>query len=247
MTLWLWTLASVLLVSMTSLIAAVSLAWSEASFRRASILLVAFAAGALYGDAFIHLIPESLERTASGRHVTYQVLAGVFAMFVLEKLLRRRTVHVHRHGRARTGPLVKMNLLGDGLHNLLDGMLIGASYAAGTTIGVATTIAVLLHEVPQELGDLGVLVRGGLSPRRAILFNLLSALAALVGAVLALAIGLGAQAFADALLPVTAGVFIYLAGSDLIPELMHERFSWPSALAQTLCIAAGVGAMAMLP
>jgi zinc and cadmium transporter len=139
-----------------------------------------------------------------------------------------------------------VNLLGDALHNFADGILIGASWLAGPAIGLSTSVAVLLHEVPQELGDFGILVRGGLSVRRAILLNLAVASLAIAGTLVALAVGSVARDLVgEVLLPVTAGGFVYIAAADLIPELQHDRT--PRALAlQTALIGAGIGVMALL-
>lgn len=126
-------------------------------------------------------------------------------------------------GGPRVHPVVLMSLVGDGLHNLVDGMIIAAAYATDPGLGVVTTGAVLLHEVPQEVGEFGVLVRGGLSVRRALLLNFLSASTALVGAVAVLVVGGGPGALVSALVPLTAGHFIYIAAADLIPELHHEH------------------------
>lgn len=240
---WGYTLASVAVVSLISLVGVFTLSWRPKSVRRLAILLVALATGGLFGDAFIHLIPQSLARLGDGLAASLTVMVGILAFFALEKLLRWRRFHYHSH---HVHPIVLMNLVGDGLHNVIDGMLIGASYSVAPALGLSTTIAVVLHEIPQELGDFGVLVHGGISVRRALLLNLLSALGALVGAVAALAVGLSDTRFALYLLPITAGGFIYIAGSDLIPELQHQESSLASSCWQLVLIIVGVGLMTAL-
>lgn len=226
-------------MSAVSLAGVATLAWDETRLRRVASDLVALAVGGLYGDAFLHLIPEAFERMASGFRASLWIMGGILAFFLLEKVLRRRDLHHRRHHRT----VVEMNLTGDALHNLVDGMLIAASYQVGAPLGVTTTLAVLLHEIPQELGDFGVLVHGGLSPRRALRMNLLSGLAALVGAVLALLLGASIDRFSVYLVPITAGGFLYLAGSNLVPELQHES---GRAVRQLVLIATGIALMAAL-
>lgn len=139
----------------------------------------------------------------------------------------------------RLRPVVVMSLMGDGLHNLIDGMIIAAAYTSDLGLGLITTGAVLLHEVPQEAGEFGVLVRGGLSVRRALLFNFLSASLAVVGALVALSAGSGFDGFTAALIPLTAGNFVYIAAADLIPEL-HHRHDAPESAGHATLLVVGV-------
>ena len=138
-----------------------------------------------------------------------------------------------------------VNLVSDGVHNLLDGLIIGASYLVSVPIGLATTLAVALHEVPQEQGDFGILVHAGFTPRRALLMNFLSAILAFVGVVVSLAIGPNVTDYALFMLPLTAGGFIYIAGSDLIPELHRER-ELSGSLAQFAVMVLAIGLMFLL-
>ena len=209
------TLASVVLVSLVSLVGLGALLLLP--LKSVVPILVALAAGALFGDAFIHLLPESFERLPTFGPLL--VLAGIFAFFILERLLRWR----HHHGAVEGDPrpLGYMNLAGDGLHNLADGIIIAGAYLTNPAAGLATTVAVLLHEVPQEMGDFAILLHAGFSKRRAVAFNLLSASLAIVGAVVGLIAGSLAGGFVDLTLPIAAGAFIYIAGTDLLPEL-HE-------------------------
>ena len=138
-----------------------------------------------------------------------------------------------------------MNLIADGAHNFIDGVLIGVSYMVSLPIGIATTIAVILHEIPTEIGDFGVLLHAGYSTRRALQYNFLSALMAVAGTLLALSIGPSISSFTTAVLPITAGGFLYIAGSDLIPEL-HREINLKHTLLQFLAILAGIGLMVAL-
>jgi len=209
-----------------------------------TLFLVSFAVGGLFGDALIHLLPEAFGELGANLAVSLYVILGVLVFFVLEKFLRWRHCHIptseeHMH------PLVTINLVGDTVHNLIDGMLVGASYLVSVPIGVTTTLAVILHEIPQEVGDFGVLIHAGLSVKRALVFNLLSATTAILGAILAMIMGQQVQGFSLSLLPVTAGGFLYIAGSDLIPELHHE-VDVKTSLLQFVLILLGVGIMALL-
>ncbi len=244
MMVWLYSLLSVLVVSAISLIGIFFLSLNEKRLQRILFILVSFAVGGLFGDAFIHLLPESFGRLGAGLETSLYVIVGILIFFIVEKVIRWRHCHIptsvhHPH------PVVTMNIIGDGVHNLIDGMVIAASYAISVSLGLATTLAVVLHEIPQEIGDFGILVNGGFSPRRALFFNFLSALTALVGALMVLIVGSHIKDLSVILLPVTAGGFIYIAGSDLIPELQHCGSMKDTAL-QFLSIILGITIMTIL-
>lgn len=217
---WAYTLISVTFVSLLSLVGVITLSLREARLRKVLIFLVAFAVGALLGDVFIHLLPESFEKIGTNLITPLLVIVGFLIFFVLEKFVRWR--HLGSAQTSKIQPVVTMNIVGDAVHNFIDGMLIAASFMVSVPIGITTTIAIVLHEIPQEIGDFGILVNGGLSIRRALMFNLLAALMAFVGAMVTIVIGGQFQNYAVYLLPVTAGGFIYIAGPDLIPELQQE-------------------------
>ncbi|MEO0136127.1 MAG: ZIP family metal transporter [candidate division WOR-3 bacterium] len=240
----LYTLVSVCLVSIISLIGIFFVAIKSSTLSRIILLLVSFAAGSLFGDAFIHLLPEAFIEFENSFLVSLLVIAGILIFFILEKFVRWRHCHIptspeHPH------PLVTMNLVGDLIHNLIDGMIIGASYSVNIHIGIATTIAVIMHEIPQEIGDFGVFIHGGLSLKRAIMLNFLSALTAVLGGIISLILGPVVKDYAITLLPLTAGGFIYIAGSDLIPELKGCETALGS-LTQLIAMACGSAVMALL-
>ncbi len=206
--------------------------------------MVGLAVGSLFGDAFIHLLPRSFEQSPNHLRVSLAILAGIFAFFVLEKFLLWRHEHVLEPGHA-VHPVGYMNLVADGLHNFIDGVIIGASYLVSYQTGVATTLAVIFHEIPHELGNFFVLLYAGFTKTKALFFNFVSALAAILGTVIALVIGSEMQNFAQMMLPLAAGGFIYIAGSDLVPELNKEvRLS--KSLVQMVSIGAGIGLMLLL-
>jgi zinc and cadmium transporter len=241
---WISSLLSVAVVSAISLVGLLTFALRAEWLKRVTLLLVSFAVGALFGDAFIHILPESFKKAANPVAVSLCVIGGILIFFILEKFLRWRHCHTNECSE-HVQPVVVMNLLGDAVHNFIDGMVIAASYLVNFPVGFATTLAVILHEIPQEFGDFGVLVHGGLTPRRAIFFNFLSALTSFAGAILSLAIGPYLIGYTAAVLPLTAGGFVYMAGSDLIPEL-HHHSSMKQSLMQFVMILAGVGVMALL-
>ena len=258
MTVWLQSLGSVLGVSLISFVGLVFLARARAHIDALLMYLVSLAAGVLLGGAFFHLIPEAYELHGNSLSLPLYLLLGFLGFFFLERFL---WAHHHGHGTEpltgrepeesaegedgapRLRPVVVMSLLGDGFHNLIDGMVIAAAYSASPGLGLVTTGAVLLHEVPQEAGEFGVLVRGGLSVKKALLLNFMSASMALVGAVVTLTVGAGSTGFLEALIPITAGNFIYIAAADLIPELHHEHDRRESAGHAALLV---LGVLAML-
>ena len=218
---WFLVFISVLAVSLVSVVAFLFLPLAKKRLKNIVLYLVAFSAGALFGDAFIHLLPELFEKMPSKTQLSLFVLAGILLFFVLEKFIRWRHCHIDV-SENHLPPLAALNLVGDGAHNFLDGAIIAASYLVSAPLGVATSLAVLFHEIPQEIGDAGVLLHSGLSFRRALFFNFLSALSAVLGALLTLLVGEKMADFSLAVTAVAAGGFIYIAGSDLIPELQHN-------------------------
>jgi zinc and cadmium transporter len=241
---WIDALAAVTLVNAISLSGAVFLAGGRARLERNLHLIVAFAVGALFGDAFIHLLPEAFRSGPDPLASALPVLAGFFVFHALDGMVQ---AHVPPGAAAsrRMRSIVAMNLAGDGLHNFVDGLLIGASFLAGLPIGLSTTLAVILHEIPQEIGDFGILVHAGQPPRKALALNLLSSLTATLGTALSLALGSRLGGYARMMLPFTAGGFLYLGGSVLLPSLGHSR-GLRDFFLDWLAMAAGVGVMAAL-
>lgn len=241
---WAASIGAVLGVGSLSGIGAITLFLKRDALMRVLLLIVSFAAGALLGDAFLHLIPEIAESDHGFDLVaSYSLLAGLLGFFVLEKVLHWHHAHFPHHEEV-VHPVAVSNLIGDGLHNLLDGAIIAGAFVASPQLGIATAIAVALHEIPQELGDFSILLHAGMKPRRALALNLLSGLLAVVGAVLVLSIASAAD-LERLLLPFSAGAFIYIASTDLIPEL-HKEPEPVKSLLQVLSLLAGVATMAAL-
>ncbi len=242
---------SVIAVSAVSLAGLLTLSMSQERVRRLATFFVSFAVGALLGDTFIHLIPGVFAEARGGDalRASLLILGGILLFFIVEKLLRHQhgLLHRHHHQDAIERPaLAGVNILGDAIHNYIDGLLIGASWLVSPELGITTTIAVLLHEIPQELGDFGILIHSGLSVRQATLLNVASAAVAILGTATAVIAGAVAHERVTALLvPMTAGGFVYIAAADLIPELQHDR-SLRALIVQTVLIALGIAVMALL-
>lgn len=219
---WLYSLVSVILVSLISLVGVLTFSLKEDYLKKILLYLVSFSAGGLFGDVFIHLIPEVTEDFGFGIYGSLFILIGITFTFIIEKFLQWRhchipTAHDHLHSFAY------MNLFGDAIHNFIDGLIIGGSYFVNISLGVATTLVVIFHEIPQEIGDFGVLIYGGFNKSRALFFNFLTALTAILGVIISLTLCSLLQDMNQYILLFSAGNFIYIAGSDLIPELRKEE------------------------
>ncbi len=244
MSLNIYIFGSVLIVSALSLIGAVFLSLSPKVLQKLLFFLVSLSAGALLGDSFLHLIPEAAAAAGGRLNVWLWLIGGLLIFFVLEKIIHWRHCHIptsaeHPH------PLGIMNLVGDALHNFFDGVIIAGSFAVSLPLGLASFIAVVAHEIPHEIGNFGVLVYAGYSRGRALFFNFLTALTAMLGALLAVLFGPKISGFGELIVPFTAGGFIYIATADLIPELKKETAALKSLL-QLLFILIGVALMLIL-
>jgi len=241
---WFSSLISVLIVSSLSLVSAVVLLLDRELSKKQVLYLVSFSVGGLMGGAFFHLVPEAIEVNGEVLRVSTWLLAGIFSSYILEMVLKWRHCHIptsdeHPHSFAY------INLVGDGVHNMIDGIIIGGAYLTSTSLGVATTIAVCLHEIPQEIGDFGVLIYAGMTRRRALLLNLMSASTSILGVVIALTLSAYVNNLVALLLPFAAGNFIYIAGSDLVPEL-HDEKRLSSSLVQLALMLLGLSLLYLL-
>lgn len=225
-------LLATLFVSVLSLVGIALLAVNER--LRSSVLayMVAFAVGGMLGGAMFHLLPEAIGETEEPMLVFALALFGFLAFFIIEKFLHWRhchneecEMHGHENGAAKAmvRPVAYLNLVGDMIHNFVDGAIIAASFMASVPLGIASTIAIALHEIPQELGDFAVLIHSGLTPKKALLYNFMSAVGAMFGAILTYYALEPTSGVALLLLPLAAGGFIYIAAVDLVPELHRER------------------------
>lgn len=251
---------SVAVVSAVSLIGVFALSVREVLLRRVLFALVALATGAMFGNVLLHLIPEAYGEAGSMQGAGLAIIAGVLMFFVLEKVLHWHHHHAtengaygahiphtgagepHEHDTAHLGPLV---LIADALHNALDGFIIVGAYLVSPAVGIATTVAVILHEIPQEIGDFGLLLHAGYSRARALMWNFFSALTAFLGAGVGLYLSGAIEGVVPYMVAFAAGNLLYIAGSDLIPELRKTTDTTRSVIQLGLLVM-GVGLMAFL-
>ncbi len=239
---------AIFLISAISLVGVVFLSLSSKWLNKITLLLVSLSAGTLLGSSFFHLLPEAIHdfsgKGEESLFVWLAVVSGLLIFFVLEKIIHWRHCHIptcpeHPHH------LGKMNLIGDFFHNFFDGVIIASAFLISTPLGVATLIAVIAHEVPQEIADFGVLIYAGYSKKKALILNFITALSAFLGAFLVIIFGSTIESLSTYIIPFTAGGFIYIATADLLPELKKEN-SWKKSLAQLLSIIVGLALMLVL-
>ena len=238
---WVYALISVLIVSLISFVGVLTFSIKTDKLKKVLLYMVSFSAGALFGDAFIHLLPEIIDEVGFGLEISIYVMFGIGFSFIVEIFVHWRHCHIPT-SKQHVHPFAIMNLVGDSVHNFIDGLIIGASYLVSIPVGIATTLAVVLHELPQEIGDFGVLLHGGFSKFKALFFNFITALTAVAGAIFALLISSYVENITTFLIPFAAGTFIYIAGSDLIPEL-HKEVKVGKSLMQFIAIVLGVVVM----
>lgn len=213
----LYAILSACLVSILSFVGVFILYFKSDKLSGILNLLICFAIGTLLGNAFFQLVPESYFHMESPGTTSWLILGGFFVFFVMEQLL-----HI-RHGNKKTiKPYGYLSLYADGIHNFVDGILIGVTWMFSPELGLATTLGIILHEIPQEIRDFGILLRAGFNKRKALLFNFISACTAILGTAIALWIGTQSAHFYIYMLPVAAGGFIYLATGCLIPEILRD-------------------------
>lgn len=236
-----YALLSVALVGGASLAGAFVLTLRGSFVAKALLYLVSFATGAILGTVFLHLLPEVMEHSGDPLLGSALVLGGLILAFGIEKFIHWHHCHTtdHDHDGHHTHPLGALILIGDGIHNFIDGMLIVSAYAVSVPVGVVTTVAVILHEVPQELGDVSLLLHSGFSRSKAILWNTISACTAILGALVALFFESKVEGLEFALLPIATGNFLYIAAVDLIPEL-HRETRIGKTVTQFLLLALGI-------
>jgi len=207
-------------ISLLSLVGVFTFALKKDTFNKISMFLVAFSTGALLGGAFLHLLPESISKSSDISIYIY-VLIGIFVFYILERFLRWR--HCHDEADCAVHTFTHMSLIGDSIHNFIDGLIIISAFYVNPGVGVATSVAIASHEIPQELGDFGVLVHGGFSKNKALMWNAISATASIFGVIIGFFLINAIENISLVLLPFAAGGLIYVSMSDLIPELHKEN------------------------
>jgi zinc and cadmium transporter len=216
---FLWAISASIIVSLISFVGIITLLLKEKLLSKILLSLISFSAGALIGAAFLHLIPEAVEKGGHSKAYLF-VIVGFILFFILEKYLHWR--HCHKE-KCDIHMFTYLNLFGDGVHNFIDGIIIGSSFVVNINFGITTSFAIIMHEIPQEIGDFGVLVYGGFGKSKALFYNFLSALTAVLGTVIGYALANTSDVFLKLLMPLAAGGFIYIACCDLIPELHKQQ------------------------
>ena len=239
--LYLYLFLSLAVISGASLIGIISLRWSTDKMAQINFWLISIAAGSLIGDSFLHLLPEAVEEQTSLTPWLY-LTGGMLGFFVLEKIIHWRHCHIptsnqHPH------PLGTMNLVGDFLHNFLDGLVLANAFLVNPILGLTAAVAIFIHEIPQEISDFGILLHAGYSRIKAIRLNFLSSLSAFMGAVVAITLSQDWQP--TNLLAFTAGNFIYIAAADLFPEMQKET-TWQKSSRQLIGLLVGLIIMLLM-
>lgn len=235
---FLFSVLSAFLVSLISFVGLVTLSFKRRWLDKALFVLISLAVGALLGDTFLHLLPEVVEESGEfSVQISLMVLLGIITFLVLEKFVLWHHHHSietpQDHARDRhhhTQSLGVMNMIGGALHDFIDGMVIATGFLVSPLVGFSTALAVILHEIPQEIGDFGVFIHSGFTTNKALLINFLSGLLGIVGVLVVFALSEQSETISEYLIPFTAGAFIYIAGSDLMPELKKEKFAVYSLL-----------------
>lgn len=233
-----WIITSSLAMSAIALVGSVTLFLKEQTLQKIILPLVAFAAGSLIGGAFLHMIPAGILKYEGDDTFFLWILLGFLVFFTLEQLLHWH--HCHRAATSCKQPLTYLILIGDGLHNFIGGLAIAGTFLIDIHLGIMVWLAAAAHEIPQELGDFGVLIHGGWKKSRALLFNVLSALTFLVGGLIAYMASFKINI--DFLVPFAAGNFIYIGASDLVPEI-NKHGNIKANIIHFASFAAGIGLM----
>jgi len=227
-------LLSVIIVSLISLVGVISLSLGKKKIKDMLIVFVAFASGTLLAASFLHMMPEAVE--SIGEKAYSMVLIGILIFFFIEKF-----IHWHHCGKeeCKVHPVAQLNLIGDGMHNFIDGIIIAAAYLTDFQLGIITTIVIILHEIPQEFGDFSILLHSGMSTRKALTYNFISATAAIIGAILGYLLLVEIREIIPYAIALSAGGFIYIATADLMPEL-HRHTHPKKTIYQSIALLVGV-------
>jgi len=214
----LWILGFTFLNGLVAFVGAITLTLKPETLNKIIFVLVALSTGTLLGGGLLHLLPEAIDGLGVETAINY-LLIGFIIFFLMEKLLHWHHCH---NSTCKVHAFSQMILFGDGLHNFIDGLIIAASFFVSIPFGIITTLVIIAHEIPQELGDFGVLIHGGFSKSKALFYNFLSQLTAVLGGIVGFFF-VQSSGLETILLPFAAGGFIYIAASDLIPELHKEE------------------------
>jgi len=241
-----YAIISVIIVSLVSIIAAIPLLLKKKVSDHTLLFLLSVSVGVLLSTVFMHFLPETIEHGYSMKSA-YYILFGFLIMFVLEKF-----VHWHHSKKCANGDcghghaynLAPVNLIGDGVHNFIDGLVIAGAYAVNIGVGIAATISIIFHEIPQGIADFGVLLYSGWSKKKALIFNFLSAATAIIGVVVGIVLMGRMHGFTDFIIPFAAGNFLYIAASNLLPQL-HRHCKLKDTFVHIFAILLGIVIIAL--
>lgn len=242
-----WIFAATFLISLVAFIGSLALFMREKILNKILLVLVAFSAGALIGGAFLHLIPEAILEIGVDEMSLFAtfsyLLVGFCMFFILEQLISWH--HHHAASHPKILPFSYLILISDGIHNFIDGLVMAASFMIDFHVGVTAALAIALHEIPQEIGDLGVLIYGGFDRVKALVLNYMSAITVVIGGVAGFMLHGWIGESIALLIPFAAGNFIYIASTDLIPEIRFKQ-STTKSLARFIVFLAGIGLMTII-
>ncbi len=240
-----YALGSSILVSLIAVLGSIPFMLKKKISNRFLTILLSISVGTLLGSVFLQLLPEAASHKYTLKLPIY-LMSGFLLFFVLEKFVHSRyeeckdkECHDNKHN------LGLINIAGDGIHNFIDGLVIGSTYMISIPLGMAATVSIALHELPQEIADFGILLYAGFSRKKALFFNLLSAVTAMVGTVIGLLLSSKLTNFNSFILPFTAGVFLYIGASNLVPEL-HRRCSFAESIVDVAAIIVGFTIIALI-
>lgn len=236
-----YAIISVVIISLISVIVAIPFLLKKTFSKKLLLFLLSVSVGVLLSTVFVNFIPEIIEHEYSIWSALY-ILLGFLIIFILEKFVHWHHTKKCEHedsGHSHAFNLAPINIIGDGIHNFIDGIVIAGSYAVSISLGIATTLSIIFHEIPQEIADFGVLLYSGLSKKKAIFFNLLSAVTAILGTILGLFLVGKIHGFTEFILPFAAGNFLYIAATNLLPQL-HRHCKLKDTFIHILAIIIGI-------
>jgi len=243
-----YAIISVVIISLISVIVALPFLIKKKVSTKVLMFLLSMSVGVLLATVFMDLLPETFEHSHDSVGIAINILFGFLIMFILEKF-----IHWHHnkkcedgdHGHSHAYNIAPINLIGDGVHNFIDGLVIAGSYMVNITLGITATISIIFHEIPQEIADMGVLLYSGLSRKKAIIFNFMSAITAIIGTIIGLLIHDVIHGFTEFMIPFAAGNFIYIAAANLTPQL-HRHCKLKDTLLHIFAIILGIIIIALV-
>lgn len=240
-------LVAVIVVSLISIVFALPLIIKKRISNRVLVFLLSISVGVLLSTVFLDFLPEAVSHGYT-LGVALSILLGYLLMFVLEKLVHwhhSKECETGHHGHTHAYQLAPINLIGDGIHNFIDGLVIAGSFATSTALGITATVSIIFHEIPQEIADMGVLLYSGLHRMKALVFNFLSALTAVLGTVVGIVLAGKLHNFTEFIIPFAAGNFLYIAAANLTPQL-HRHCSCKDTVTHIFAILLGIALITLI-